>query len=54
MVIVCIPGVWSLFAFLVCVMVKLPWLFGTVVVLFVEVRGIVSIAVSSRVCVSNV
>ena len=91
-------GVWLLFAFLVCEMVKLPWLFGTVVVLFwklvnilylllcaivcefilrdlvfrlcvlfafiwsciftvvlfVEVRGIVSIAVSSRVCVSNV
>ena len=27
-------GVWLLFVFLVCVMVKLPWLFGTVIVLF--------------------
>jgi len=29
-----VGGVWLLFAFLVCEMVKLPWLFGTVVVLF--------------------
>jgi len=27
-------GAWLLFVFLVCVMVKLPWLFGTVIVLF--------------------
>ena len=27
-------GAWLLFVFLVCVMVKLPWLFGTAVVLF--------------------
>ena len=27
-------GVWLLFVFLVCVMVKLPWLFSTAVVLF--------------------
>jgi len=27
-----VGGVWLLFAFLVCEMVKLPWLFGTVVV----------------------
>ena len=29
-----VGGVWLLFAFLLCEMVKLPWLFGTVVVLF--------------------
>ena len=62
-----VRGIWLLFVFLVCGVVVLSMiiclasdavclarLFGTAVVLFVEVRGIVSIAVSSRVCVSNV
>ena len=50
MVIVCSPGVWLLFKFLVCEIVKLPWLFGTVVVLFWKLVNILCLLLCAIVC----
>ena len=43
-------GVWLLFKFLVCEMVKLPWLFGTVVVLFWKLVNILCLLLCAIVC----
>jgi len=43
-------GVWLLFVFLVCEMVKLPWLFGTVVVLFWKLVSASCLLLCATVC----
>jgi len=46
-------GVWLLFVFLVCEMVKLPWLFGTVVVLFWKLVSVSCLLLCATVCESR-
>ena len=45
-----VGGVWLLFAFLVCEMVKLPWLFGTVVVLFWKLVSVSCLLLCATIC----